>query len=123
MRINELLEGKDFDDLEFVKDDEDGKKIDFDLVDDLVFHMNNDDDTYRKHVYPCVAKCLHAIKNKQKVNPAIFKSAATESYKSYLSEYPLRELPDELDTKTLKSVCKKMEEEVLKHHSDGKYKD
>jgi hypothetical protein len=123
MRINELLEGKYNDDLEFVKDNEDGKEIDFDLAEDIVFHMNNDDDVYRQHVYPSITKCLAMIKGKEKDNPSIFKNAAIESYKSYHKEYPLRELPDELDAKTLKEVCKKMYEEVLKHHSDGKYKD
>lgn len=123
MRINELLEGKDFNDLDFVKHNEDGKEIDFDLAEDIVFHMNNDDDTYRKHVYPSVTKCLSVIKSKKKSSPDIFKDAVIESYKSYIKEYPLRELPDELDEKTLKEACKKMYDEVLGHHRDGKYKD
>lgn len=123
MRINELLEGKNFDDLDFVKDDENGRELDFDLTEDIVFHMNNDDDTYRKHVYPSITKCLSIIKSKKKGNPDIFKDAVIESYKTYRKEYPLRELPDELDEKTLKEVCKKMYEEVLEQHADGKYKD
>lgn len=123
MRINELLEGKDFKDLDFVKDNEDGREIDFDLAEDIVFHMNNNDDVYRKHVYPSVTKCLALIKGKKKGSPDIFRDAATESYKSYIKEYPLRELPDELDEKTLKEVCKKMYDDVHKQHSDGKYKD
>lgn len=123
MRITELLEGNNFNDLDFVKQDKDGRELDFDLAEDIVFHMNNDDDLYRKHVYPSVEKCLHLIKSKSKPNSSIFKTAAEESYKSYIKEYPLRELPEEIDPKVLKDVCKKMRDEVSKHASEGKYKD
>lgn len=123
MRITELLEGKQFNDLDFVKRDKDGHEIDFDLVEDLTFFMNNDDDTYRRHLYPSVAKCMSIAKTKKAINPIVFKTAALEGYKNYLKQYPIRELPDQLDNKLCEKVCEKLVDDFKKHHDEGKYKD
>lgn len=123
MRITELLEGKNFKDIDFVKKTQKGNEIDFDLVEDLAFFMHNDDDTYRRHVYPSIAKCLEYTKQKKKTSPVMFKTAALESYKNYLKEYPIRELPDSLDSKMCKEICEKLHNEFKEHHNDGKYKD
>lgn len=124
MRITELLEGKNFDDLQFVKHHEDGRReVDYDLPDDLIFFMNNDDDVFRRIVYPSVAKCVDRIQSNQKTNPSLFTNAVRESYKNYIKKYPIRELPDDLDDELCKETCNKMHEEICKNHSEGKYKD
>ena len=123
MRINELLEGKKFDEKEFVKQNEAGREIDYDLTEDLVFFMNNDDDTYRRHVYPSIAKCLEHFKGKKPASPSIFQDAVRESYKKYIEKFPIRELPESIDDKQLREVCEKMLDEFKNHHKDGKYKD
>jgi hypothetical protein len=114
MRITELFESGHFDDANFVKDDEDGKAINFDLADDLLQFMNQDDDVYRRHVYPLVAKCTHHMNAKRNVKPSFFKPAVQDSYKIYIKKFPIRELPDDLDEKMYEEVCKKMHEEVCK---------
>jgi len=107
MRITELLEGKNFDDLQFVKHKEDGgREVDFDVPEDLVFFMNHDDDVFRRIVYPTVAKCIDRIDANQ-----------------YIKKYPIRELPDSIDEETCNEACEKMHEEICKNHSEGKYKD
>lgn len=124
MRIRELLEGKHVDDFsEFVEKDNDKGGINFDLVEDLVFFMHNNDDAYRRHVYPSIAKCVEHSKSKKDINPAMFKNAALESYNRYVTEFPMRELPNSLDNATLKQVCVKMKEDFNTHFNDGKYKD
>ena len=123
MRINELLEGKKFDEIDFVKQHEGGREIDYDLTEDLVFFMHNDDDTYRRHVYPSIAKCLEQFKGKHHASPSVFQSAVRESYKNYIQKYPIRELPESIDDKQLKEVCEKMLDDFKNHHRDGKYKD
>ena len=121
MRITELLEGKNIDDFsEFVEQDKDKGGINYDLAEDLVHFMNEDDEIYRRHIYPIIAKVL---KTKESLSPSIFAPAVKESYKAYLKKFPIRELPDELDGKNLKETCTKMQEELAKHMSDGKYKD
>lgn len=123
MRIRELLEGKNFKDLDFVKQDADKREINYDLAEDLVYFMQNDDDVYRRHVYPSIARCLDTIRAKKPVNPSIFKTAVLDSYKRYTKEYPIRELPVELDQKLCKETCTKMLDEIQKNFKDGKYKD
>lgn len=124
MRIKDLLEGKDFDkDMDFVQSEGDKKVLNYDLIEDLTFFMNDDDDTYRRHVYPSIVKCLDKIKNKQDTSPSLFTNAVRESYKNYIKKFPIRELPDELEEKLLKDACKKMHEDLKSHHGDGKYKD
>ena len=124
MRINELIEGFEFDELKFLKPNENkGRDLDFDLPEDLMFFMNHNDDIYRKLLYPTISKVIIAVKRKEPFEPAIFKPAIQNSYSEYVKKYPIRELPDELDDKLCNEVCKKMHETTLKHIKDGKYKD
>lgn len=123
MRIRELLEGRKFNDLDFVTKDEDGERINYDLVEDLAFFMNNDDDTYRRHLYPSLVKCLDKLKAKQDVSPSFFESAVEKSYESYCQKYPVRHLPSVLDKEMFEEICKKIHEDMCKDYEDGKYKD
>ena len=123
MRINELLEGTNFKDIDFVKTSGDKREIDFDLPDDLMHFMNNDDDVYRRHVHPAIMKCVHGIKIKKPTKPIIFKPAVTDSYKIYLRKFPIRELPIDIDEKMCEETCKKIHEEIIKNIKNGKYKD
>lgn len=123
MRIIELLEGKNFNDLQFVKikNDDGGKELDFDLPEDLIYFMQHNDEAYRRHLHPIIAKCLNRHKSNKKVKPSVFKPAIDECYKMYLKEFPIRELPHNLDEKLCNEVCDKMHEEVYQHIKDGKY--
>ena len=122
MRIQELLEGKKFDDLDFVTKEDGKRSINFDLAEDLIHFMNQDDDVYRRHTYPAIANCLDKMSGKSKPNGKIFEPAVKESYKIYTRKYPIRELPTEIDSKMCEQICSKIHEEVLKHINDGKYK-
>lgn len=123
MRIVELLEGKKFNDLDFVNRSEGKNEINYDLAEDLSFFMQNDDDTYRRHMYPAIAKCLEMVKHKKKVSPMFFNNAVKESYKNYVKKYPIRELPESLDDKACKEICEKVHDDFCKHYEEGKYKD
>lgn len=124
MRILELFEGKGYRNLdEFVNQvgDEGKREITFDLAEDLIHFMNNDDEAYRRHLHPAVAECYDKIKGNKKTTPALFAKAIKECYNMYLKEYPIRELPQSLDEKNLKETCDKLHEEVCQHINDGKY--
>lgn len=110
MRIVELLESLEFDETEFVNKGE--GKIDFDLAEDLAFFMNNDDDTYRRVVYPAVVKCQEAFNSNKSIKPSVFKQAALESYRTYVEKFPIRELPSDLDEELCNEVCEKMYKEI-----------
>ena len=124
MRILELFEGKGYRNLdEFVNQvgDEGKREITFDLAEDLIHFMNNDDEAYRRHLHPVVAKCYDRMKENKKTKPEFFAKAIEECYDMYLKEYPIRELPRSLDKKQTKETCEKIHEEICKHITDGKY--
>jgi hypothetical protein len=123
MRIRELLEGKVFKDLDFVKQAGDKRELDYDLVEDLVYFMNHDDDVYRRHFFPTIAKCIDGEKAKRETKPNIFKPVVEKSYKLYVQKFPIRELPEDIEGKVCEEVCSKIHEEILQHITDGKYKD
>jgi hypothetical protein len=123
MRIQELLENAAFKEEDFVKKSGDKDELDFDLADDLVHFMHNDDHSYRRHVYPSIVKCLVLIKHKKPINSKMFAEAIKECYKTYSKKFPIRAMPDELDEEQLEEACGKMHEDFLKHVKDGKYKD
>jgi hypothetical protein len=123
MRIRELLEGKQFNDLDFVKQTNDKREIDYDLVEDLMHFMNHDDEVYRRHVFPTIANCIDKVSAKSPTKSGMFKPVVEKSYKLYIDKFPIRELPDKIDSGICEQVCDKMHEEVVKHVTDGKYKD
>jgi hypothetical protein len=123
MRIQELLEGTNFDSEEFIDKKGDKREINFDLAEDLMHFMHNDDTVYRRHLYPVLARCLDKVKSKNPTTKSVFKPAVESSYKLYIKKFPIRELDDEIDNKLCEKVCEKLHEEFKEHISDGKYKD
>jgi len=123
MRIRELLEGKYFNDLDFVSHGEKGREINFDLPEDLVYFMHNDDHAYRRHTHPVISHCLERINNNKKTSAEVFEPAVKECYKMYIHQFPIRELPDDLDEELTKQICDKLHEELKQHVENDKYKD
>ena len=123
MRINELLENKHFKEDDFVQKTGEGRELNFDLAEDLIHFMNQDDDVYRRHTYPAIANCVDKLESKRDPSIGIFKPAVENSYKIYVKKFPIRELPDNLDEELCKQICEKIHEEVVQHINDGKYKE
>jgi hypothetical protein len=123
MRIQELLEGRYFDDLKFVKHTADKREIDYDLPDDLIHFMHNDNDIYRRHFFPAIADCIDRIKAKKSTDSDIFKPVVEKSYKIYIRKFPIKELPDTLDKKMCERICNQVHDDVLKDIKDDVYKD
>jgi hypothetical protein len=123
MRIIELLEGNNFKDLDFVKPvgDEGNREINFDLIEDLIFFMNNDDEAYRRHLHPAISNCIDRTEAKKKTSSKMFEKAIRACYTMYNKQYPIREIPDTLDEEVCKEACEKLHEEVCQHIKDGKY--
>jgi hypothetical protein len=122
MRIRELLEAKKFDEKEYVLQTGEGRELNFDLIEDLIHFMNEDDDIYRRHTYPAIASCIDKVSAKGKPSHNIFAPAVKECYKLYSQKFPIRELPEELDEKMCEQVCEKIHETVIQHITNGKYK-
>jgi hypothetical protein len=121
MRINELLENAHFKSEQFTKQTEKGSEIDFDLVDDLLHYLHNNDEVYRRHLHPTILKCKDKIKDGKDVSFKMFKPTIEKAYKCYLTDYPIRELPDDIDIKICKKVCKQLFKDVSDNIKDGTY--
>jgi hypothetical protein len=121
MRITDLLENAHFKSEEFIKQSEEGNEINYDLVDDLIFYLNNDDDVYRQCLLPAVHKFIDLQKKDEEPKYTIFKSAVAKGYKQYIKKYPIRELPSSLDPKVWRAVCKKLFDDISKDMEDGHY--
>jgi len=123
MRIQELLENAAFKEDNFIKKSGEKEEIDYDLADDLVHFMHNDDHVYRRHVYPVIVKCIGLLKHKKPTQSKMFAEAIKECYKAYSKKFPIRVLPESLEEDQLTEACEKIHSELLKHVKDGKYKD
>lgn len=121
MRIIELFEDTSFKETEYI--DKEKGTIDYDLAEDLTFFMNNDDDVYRRAVYPAVVKCAEAFEQKKSCKPSVFRNAAVESYRAYSERFPIRSLPEDLDEDLCNEVCEKMYNEVQKALSEKENKE
>lgn len=121
MRITDLLENAHFKSEEFIKQTDEGNEIDFDLADDLVFFLNNDDDAYRRHLLPAVHKFIDKQKAGEEIKCTIFKTAVADGYKLYTKQYPIRELPNDIDKKVWKTACKQLFDNISKDMEDGHY--
>ena len=97
MRINELLEHIEDKNHNGIDD-----KLEYDLADDLMFFINNDDNTYRRHVYPSIMKFKQ---NKGHDGQSLFGGAVTQAYESYSKKFPIRQLPKELPAEIREQVC------------------
>jgi DNA mismatch repair ATPase MutL len=123
MRIRELLEGFNFKEGDFVKQNNNNSELDYDLAEDLVHFMHNDDTAYRRHTYPAIMKCADSVKRKAPTSSKMFAEAMKECYRLYKKKFPIRILPEELDNDICEEACQKMHEEALEHISSGKYRD
>jgi hypothetical protein len=123
MRIRELLENYNFKEEDFVKQHGDKRELDYDLAEDLIHFMHNDDHVYRRHAYPIIMKCVDKVSSKQPTNSTMFAEAIKECYKLYKKKFPIRVLPTDLDEETCKDICEKMHDEIREHIANGKYKD
>lgn len=121
MRITDLLENAHFKSEDFIKQTDDGNEINYDLVDDLVFFLNNDDDAYRRYLLPAVHKFIDRKKADENIKYTIFKTAVANGYKEYIKQYPIRELSDTIDAKIWRAVCKKLFDDASKDMEDGSY--
>ena len=94
----------------------------FDLAEDLIFFMHNNDDFYRKKFFPVLDLCKKQFDQGQSFSHRIFKPVVTKAYSMYKDEFPLRELRDDLDKEMVEEICKKIHESEMNNMREGAYK-
>lgn len=81
------------------------ESLSFDLADDLTFFIINNQDLYRKYVYPVEVKIKKLEKNGRFCSPLMFKEAVKAGYKQYCNKFKLHKLDEELPADMLKEIC------------------
>jgi len=134
MKITELFNNKsknvddDFglDDIGLNKKPNDRQAADdeytFDLAEDLIYFMHNNDDFYRKSFFPVLNLCKKQFDLGNTFSHRIFKPVVTKAYKVYKDEFPLRELRDDLEKEMVEEICKKIHESEMTNMREGAYK-
>lgn len=89
MKIQELTESFRFKESDYVTRDKSGRAINYDLLEDVVYFINNDDEIYRKLVFPLIIKYKHP-------DPTHCIPVIQQGYESYKKRYPIKLLPDTL---------------------------
>jgi len=132
MKITELFD-RDKIDKEFgldkintkLKSNDTGKANDeltFDLAEDLIYFMHNNDDFYRKNLFPVIRICKKNFDQGNNFSHRVFKPVVEKAYDMYQKEFPLRELKDTLEQDMVEQVCKKMYETEMLNMREGNYK-
>jgi hypothetical protein len=103
------------------KEDEKDKGSKFDLDDDLIFFMHNNDDFYRRNLFPVLKVCKNKFDHGGGFSHRMFKPIVAKAYESYRKEFPLRELEDKLDEEQCEAIARKIYEMELGNMKDGKY--
>lgn len=118
MRINELCESVEID-LEKTPEDKNG--LGFDLKDDLIFFMQNDDDVYRRHMFPTILKLQDKLTAGSKPSKSLFANAVHECYQTYQEKFNSHKLPFELEPEMLEEICQQIYDDEEQKIKDGQY--
>lgn len=97
-------------------------KYEFDLAEDLVFYMHNNDDFYRRHFFPILKTCKAQFESGAKFSHRVFKPVIKKAYESYKQEFPVRELEEGIEEDLTEEIAKAIYETELQNLKDGLYK-
>jgi hypothetical protein len=101
--------------------DEQGK-YEFDLAEDLVFFMHNNDDFYRRHFFPILKTCKAQYESGNELSHRVFKKVIEKAYDEYKKEFPVKELDDNLEEDFKEQVAHHIYETEIQNIKDGFYK-
>lgn len=93
----------------------------FDLSEDLEFFMHNNDDFYRRHFFPTLKICKAKFDNGAGFSHRLFKPVIVKAYETYKKEFPIRELPDNLDDELCEKMARRIYETELGNFEEGQY--
>lgn len=128
MKIFEMFGNKDISAEDMLKmgqnkiiKDETGK-FEFDLAEDLVFFMHNNDDFYRRHFFPVIKTCRAQFDKGGDFSHRVFKPVIKKAYEAYKKEFPIRELDESLEEDFTEQVANYIYETELKNFKEDLYK-
>lgn len=87
----------------------------FDLIDDVVFFINNDPEFYRTIYFPLVSKFTDALKKGRTPSANAFKTIAEKAYDQYKEKFDVENLSPNLSPEELKDICVKLHNQQVEH--------
>jgi hypothetical protein len=111
MKIRELFENFS----PKLKEEDKEEQSTFDICEDLIYYMHNNDDFYRRHYYPHLIKCKNAIKKGQRVTAESFAPVVKHAYECYIAEFNDMLLPESLEQEDFSKVCEKIKEDEVEN--------
>jgi hypothetical protein len=115
MKITELLESFPH------KVDTKKDQLPYDLAEDLMFFMRNDENFYRKHYYPHIAKIKEQVKKGRKLSSNVFMPMVQHAFECYTDKFPIRGLPESLEDDLCEEICSKLRTEEVQHINNDIY--
>jgi hypothetical protein len=98
------------------------EEVPFDLGEDLIYFMKNDDDFYRRHYYPQLIKCKHELKKRGDVSNSFFEDVVKKAFECYSNKFGVNtNLPESLEEEEFNTVCEKLKAEEIKNINDKIY--
>lgn len=91
----------------------------FDLIDDIIFFINNDPEFYRTTYFPLVSKFTDELKKNRVPSADAFKSVSEKAYDAYKAKFKVKDLPDNLSPDELKDTCIKLHTQEVKHFKES----
>ena len=97
------------------------KELGYDLMDDLIFFMNNDPAFYRKKYFPSMLKFNQYCGEGKNVAPRGFEPLVKYAYECYQNKFPVEGLEPELDKELCEKICNEIHKRETKNCEDGVY--
>jgi len=99
----------------------DDKTLDFDLIEDVIYFMNNDPEFYRKEYYPFMHKFKSYIDADKNLSPKVFQPMCQRAFKLYQNKFPQEGMELKLDKADFKDMCSKLHEKEMSNIDEGHY--
>lgn len=96
------------------------KKIDFDLVDDVIYFMNNDPEFYRKEYFPFLTKFQHHCDKGNQVSPKAFFPVVSRAVDQYKTKFPVDGLEEAMNENQISEICEKLQSQELANYHNKK---
>lgn len=98
------------------------KPLGYDLMDDLMFFMNNEPEFYRKRYFPTMLKFDKFCKKGRSISPRGFEPLVKEAYEIYRNKFSQVEgLENKLSEEICEKLCLHIHEQETKNCEEGMY--
>ena len=114
--LNEIFDKKAIADLKI------GEQLPYYVVEDLKIYMTQDNNFYRKHIFPKMSEVQAAVNAGSKYNKKMLLPAVEKAIPEYLQKFDIKKRPEEFmnDSQKLECISSILKDE-MDNFREGKY--